>query len=169
MIGEHHDLVNHTKKYMGERHPFFLDFTSWRKFKSRYRLDWQKLRFGDADHMRVPKERGIYVFTLELAPGKLPMHGYILYVGITGDDSDQNLYKRYSQYLLDRKNEEGRPAVLFMLMNWRDDLFFNFVPLPNKSIDLARIERTFIDAVRPPINRRDFAATIRSARAALFS
>ena len=167
-MGKHHDLVNFTKKYKSELHGFFLDIRSWRRFRTRYKLNWQKTRFGEASHSLIPKERGIYVFRLELAPGKLPAHGYILYVGITGHDSDANLYLRYAQYLRNLKNQDGRPAVYYMLANWADDLFFNFVPLPDRSIDLEKIESAFINALLPPVNKRDLEAEIRAAKAAAF-
>jgi hypothetical protein len=166
--GKHHDLVNHTKKYKGDLHSFFLDLKRWRLFKTRYKLSWQKLRFNQSSHSSIPKERGIYAFTVELAPSKLPVHGYILYMGITGDDSNANLYKRYAQYLLNWKNEDGRPAVYYMMANWADDLFFNFVALPDKKIDLAEIEKAFLDAILPPVNKRDMEATITAVRGAKF-
>jgi len=100
---------------------------------------------------------------------KLPAHGYILYVGITGDESEAaNLYKRYGQYLAHQRKEDGRPAVSFMLQNWAGDLFFNFVPLPNKAVNLARIESSFINALVPPINKRDIEGVLRAAKAATF-
>lgn len=89
-------------------------------------------------------------------------------VGITGDTSEQDLHKRYARYLLDYRNEEGRPAVYYMLENWWGDLFFNFVPMPNQKVDLARIEKAFINAVMPPINKRDLEARISAPRAAAF-
>jgi hypothetical protein len=168
VAGKHHDLVDSAKKYKGDLHEFFLNMKSWRKFKTRFRLDWQKARFGQGSLALIPKERGIYAFTVELSSAKLPAHGYILYVGITGDNSQANLYKRYSQYLMDFKNENGRPAVVYMLKNWSGDLFFNFVALPNKSVDLAKIETAFINSVMPPVNQTDFSAKIRAAKRAAF-
>jgi hypothetical protein len=109
--GKHHDLVNFTKKYKGDLHSFFLDMNSWRKFKTRFNLDWRKTRFAATTRSIIPRERGIYVFTVELSPTKLPPHSYILYVGITGNQSDANLATRYNQYLLHLRNEDGRPPV----------------------------------------------------------
>ena len=163
MPTKHHDLVNFTKKYKGELTEFFMDLKSWRRFKTRHTLHWQKIRFGEANHASVPKDRGIYAFTIELSPTG---HGYILYVGITGDDSDANLYKRYAQYLRHLENQDGRPAVYYMLENWSDDLFFNFVPIPNTKVDLAKIEKSILQAVIPPVNKRDLGATITSVKAA---
>ena len=168
MGGKHHDLVNFTKKYKAELHEFYLDLKKWRTFKTRYSLAWEKVRFDELNHGSVPQERGIYVFTAELFPCKLPPHGYILYVGITGDDSEANLYKRYAQYLRNLKNEDGRPAVYYMLDNWAGDLFFNFVRLPDKKVDLGKIEKAIINATIPPVNKRDLDADITSAKAAAF-
>lgn len=89
MALKHHDLVTHTKKYKGELHEFFLDMSSWRKFKTRYSLNWQKLRFREDSHSAVPKLRGIYTFTVELSPAKLPSHGYIMYMGIPVNAHDR--------------------------------------------------------------------------------
>lgn len=168
MVGKHHDIVAQTKRYKGEQHSFFLDLASWKKFKTKYALSWTKIRFESAGHPSIPKERGIYAFSVELSPGKLPAHGYIMYVGITGQDSDANLYKRYAQYLVDQRDQNGRPAVTYMLSNWDGDLFFNYVSLPNKKVDLHKMEKALLNAVRPPVNKRDFDATISAPRAAIF-
>lgn len=168
MARKYYDIVNFTKKYKGELHSFFLDLKAWRQFKTRYKLEWQKLRFGPESLPRIPKIRGLYAFTVELSPAKLPVHGYIMYVGITGGDSGATLHSRCYQYLRELKSHEGRPAVLFMMENWRDDLFFNFVPLPNHSVKLEKLERAFINSIIPPINKRDLEADISAAKAATF-
>ncbi|RWP51058.1 hypothetical protein [Mesorhizobium sp.] len=162
------DLVSQTKWFKGELQHFFLDLRRWRKFRTRYKLDWQRERFAEASGPKIPDERGIYVFTAELSPGKLPPHGYILYMGITGDISNATLKSRYAQYIRQHKTMNGRPAITYMLANWEEDLFFNFVPLPNKSIDLSHLEKAFLSAVVPPMNKRDIEATITNAKAAAF-
>lgn len=47
-------------------------------------MKWEKARFDTASQATVPRERGVYVFTLEFAGAKLPPHSYVLYVGIPG-------------------------------------------------------------------------------------
>lgn len=167
-MGKHHDLVDFTKRYKGDLHEFFLDVASWRKFTSSHPLVWQRVKFEDASRDGVPTERGIYVFTMEVGGLGLPAHGYILYVGITGDEGNATLRSRYGQYLRNLVNEDGRPAVVYMLMNWSDDLYFNYVPIPDKAVDLAQIERSFINSVIPPVNKRDFDAEIAAGKAATF-
>jgi hypothetical protein len=168
MAGKYHDLVNTTKKFKGELHEFYMDLTKWRSFKTRHKLSWHKIRFEEQSKNSIPSERGIYIFTVELSPSKLPSHGYIMYAGITGDESAANLNKRFKQYINHLKNQDGRPAVYYMLDNWKNDLFFNFVALPNPSIDLVKIEKSLLNALIPPINKRDMEASIIRKKAAKF-
>jgi len=166
--GKHHDLVDRTKRFKGELQWFSLGTDQWRSFKTRYKLKWEKARFDTASQATVPRERGVYVFTLEFAGAKLPPHSYVLYVGITGDTSGANLQRRYGQYLRNLRTEAGRPAVVYMMMNWREELYFNYVALPNKNSNLAKLERDLISSMMPPFNKRDIRATIGDAKAATF-
>lgn len=168
-MGKFHDLVNMTKKYKGEAHEFFLDFGSWKTFKAKHKLVWERVPFIPGSKVLVPKERGIYVFTALAGDDQFPIHGYLLYVGITGDgDSQSNLRTRYGQYERQLKNEDGRPAVYYMMANWRDDLMFNFVKIPDPKIDLGEMESDFINAVMPPVNKRDFEAMHAAVRQSAF-
>jgi hypothetical protein len=163
------DLVTRTKKYKGELHEFFLDMKSWGKFKTKAKLTWQGVAFTPANQSTIPEERGIYVFSVEHRGAKVPVHGYILYVGITGDeDSEGNLRKRYGQYVRQRETGKGRPAVTYMLHNWTGHLSFYFCPVINPKVSLAEIETKFIDALIPPINKRDMSADITAVKAAAF-
>lgn len=164
-----YDIVKATKRLKGELSAFHMDFERWRRFKTRYRLDWQKVRFDPNNRHLVPEERGMYVFTVELEPSKLPAHGYMMYVGITGHQSNNaNLRRRYGQYLASQRKDQGRSRVRFLLKNWKKDLFFNFVPLPNVAVDLEKMEQAFINAVYPPVNRTDFDADLGPAVIAAF-
>jgi hypothetical protein len=163
-----YDIVGITKRYKAELHEFFLDLKSWRKFNATRALSWQKVSFSKANQSLVPKTRGLYVFTIELAPSELPMHGYILYVGEAGHGSKSNLHVRYGQYIGHLVRKDGRPAVRYMLENWTKDLQFNYVALADEKIDLEKIERSFINAVIPPVNKRDLEAELKGAKAAKF-
>lgn len=168
MKGRHRDLVTNAERYKSALHEFFLDTPSWRKFAPSIPLTWQKVKFGESSKPHIPEERGIYAFTMEVAAANLPAHGYIMYMGITGDISAANLRKRFAQYLLDLKNEDGRPKVFYMLQQWSNELFFNFVPIPDVAVSLSDIERSFLNAVAPPINERDFDGDLSAARKATF-
>jgi hypothetical protein len=163
------DLVAHTKKYKGNLHEFFLDMRSWSTFRTKAKLDWQRVDFTPSNQSVIPKQRGLYVFSVESRTPKLPSHGYILYLGLTGDEeSDSNLYKRYGQYVRQQAKKNGRPAVTYMLDNWAEHLAFYYCPIVNPKVSLARIETRFLDALIPPVNKRDMDAAIISVKAAAF-
>jgi hypothetical protein len=161
------DIVDSTKRYKAELHGFFMDTKSWHGFKTRYTLRWNKVRFGGGDP--IPRQPGIYAFTVEVSPSKLPTHGYILYIGITGDgDSKATLKSRYQQYVREQADDDGRPRVRFMLNNWDGDLWFNFATFRTRSVDLGRLERDMLNAVQPPVNQSDFTAEFAVPRRAAF-
>ena len=162
------DIVDATKRYKAEKYEFFLSMKSWKKFRTRYKLTWSKERFIEGGHTVIPDERGIYFFTIELSPSKLPSHGYILYIGEAGQDSQNTLRRRYVQYVREWKGGRGRPAVKFMIDNWMGDLFFNVASLPDTKVDLKQLETSLLNALIPPINKRDFDAEIMAPRAAAF-
>lgn len=162
------DLIKMTKHLKSETYAFHLHVPTWRKFVAGIPMNWQRIRFDAAGKAHVPEERGLYVFTLEVEDLGFPSHGYILYVGITGNTSNANLRKRYAQYLLEKQKGNGRPRVVYMLNEWSDDLFFNFIPVPDKTVDLAKIEVSFINSILPPINVADMNAEIGPAKKAAF-
>jgi hypothetical protein len=165
----HFDLVANTKKYKGDLHEFYLNFKSWGAFKTRFKLNWTRVEFTPGNQSKIPEARGIYVFSVEYSPSKFPPHGYILYVGITGDgDSMGTLYKRYGHYLGHQRDKTGRPAIVYMLDNWKKNLVFYYTALPKPTIDLANLEQKFLNAAIPPINKRDFDAGITGMKAATF-
>jgi hypothetical protein len=169
VAGKHHDIVSFTDKYKAALHEFFLDISNWRKFKTTYNLQWQQQPFNELSQANIPEQRGIYAFTLEAKGLELPTHGYILYMGITGNTSpDRHLKKRFGEYLANLKTMKGRAAVCYMLEKWDGELQFNFVPLPSPGIDLKQIEDAFLQAVIPPVNKSDLGAEITGAKAAAF-
>ena len=67
-------------------------------------LKWDSIRFGDAEKCKVPNDkRGIYAFAVCQLSDVLPPHGYILYIGIAGRDSNRSLRERYEDYLNEKK------------------------------------------------------------------
>jgi hypothetical protein len=55
-----------------------------------------------------------------------------------------------------------------MLAKWSENLIFNFVPVPDTTIDLAAIEKSLLDSVMPPVNTADFDADILAMKKAAF-
>lgn len=162
--GRYHDIAFAGGEFARFNVQFYVDIKKWRAFKSSVRLDWQRTRFLSSNKSSVPKERGIYAFTVLMDSSDLPTHGYILYMGITGDTSASDLQIRYGQYLADARRMNKRLKVCMMLDQWKDDLFFNFVPIPDKRVSLAKMERSFLSAIVPPANETDIDASVRDAR-----
>jgi hypothetical protein len=162
------DLVQRADQYKAGLYEFFLDPSSWRKFDPGIVLNWQRVKFDASSKSAIPQERGLYIFTLEVENLGLPGHGYILYVGITGNTSQANLQKRYAQYLREANEARGRPKVVYMLNKWAGELTFNFMPVPDTSVDLAKIEKSFLNSIMPPVNSSDFDAEIAAAKKAVF-
>ncbi|WP_433884430.1 hypothetical protein [Pseudomonas vranovensis] len=163
-----HDLLADTANYKANSHSFYLDLQAWRQFKTKFPITWNKVKFEKSTQPHIPKERGIYAFTAVWDTSLIPDHGYILYLGITGDESKSNLHTRYGQYLSEWRNASKRPKVYFMLEKWKGDLFFNFVPIPDKRLSLSKIETAFLSAIQPPINERDMSVKVTNARRAAF-
>lgn len=163
-----YDIVDFTDKYKSQFFEFYLDPDGWRKFSARYGMTWNKIRFNAGNKKLIPKIRGIYTFTVEHTPSKFPSHGYVLYAGISGDTSKANLQLRYDQYLQYQKTGKGRPAVVYMLRKWPEDLFFSYCALPDRRISLASLETRFLGSLNPPINKKDFPGKISQARKAKF-
>lgn len=162
------DPVKAAKRYKAELCQFYLDLASWKKFQCEFPLNWQNLKFDAASKSQVPNERGIYVFVVEARNVGLPVHGYICYVGIAGKNQNGTLRKRYANYLREANDDGGRPAVVFMLNNFKGDLFFHFVSIPDKDIDLEVIESSFINSVVPPVNKGGFHGELALGKKAAF-
>jgi hypothetical protein len=160
-----HDLVTNRKLMKADSYTLNLSTARWRQFSTPLPLTWKRLPFSKANRSQIPKTRGIYAFSLELPDHNLPLHSYILYVGIAGNNgSHGTLYSRYGQYLGEVNRTRARPKIVYMMTEWPNDLVFNFVEIPDAGVDLKKIENSFQDALLPIVNSRDFSASIQQAR-----
>lgn len=159
-----HDLVTNRKLMKADSYPLNLSTARWRQFSTPQPLTWKRLPFSKANRNKIPKARGIYAFSLAVSDHNLPPHSYILYVGIAGDTSKATLHSRYGQYLTEVNRTRARPKIIYMMAEWAPDLIFNFVEIPNTSVDLKRLETSLLDALLPIVNTRDFSANIQQAR-----
>lgn len=144
---------------------FFLIPKQLGGFSSRTSLDWQKVKFDASNRAAVPEGRGIYAFVVEHNDSELPPHGYVMYVGISGDRSEHNLRKRYGDYLREKKIQK-RVRVHYMLNNWSGCLFFHYAVVSDKRVNLHKLEKGVSDALMPPFSTNDFSAKVRQSRRA---
>lgn len=163
-----HDLVDRVRQIKADLHEIVLSPARWRTFATPRPLNWTKISFESANRNQVPKQRGIYAFTLEVSNHNLPGHAYILYVGQAGHDSGGDLHKRYAQYLAETKRQNARKKIIYMMTMWKGDLNFNFVEIPDRRINLKKLESSLLTALIPPANTKDFDADIQDAVGARF-
>jgi hypothetical protein len=156
-------FVNTKLKIYGQ--DFILSPKQLRKFATTATLDWKKVKFTQTNQASVPLDRGIYAFVVEHNESQLPPHGYVMYVGITGNTSKHNLRKRYRDYLRDKKVNK-RAGIHYMLNNWGASMFFHYAVISDKRYNLAAIEQSMSDALIPPYSTMDFSAEIREAKRA---
>ncbi|MEB1547621.1 hypothetical protein VDQ94_01675 [Xanthomonas campestris pv. campestris] len=162
MKGKYKDLIADADRVSAYMRKFNIDAQRWKAFQPPLKLIWSKFRFSEANRPNIPKERGLYAFTLSHEPSGFPDHGFIMYIGITGDTSKATLRSRYGQYLASLRRGNGRPKVYGMLERWNGDLFFNFAPIPDKKISLTEIEDELLAAIIPPINETYIKAGLQS-------
>lgn len=131
-------------------------------------LVWKSIPYGDDELDKVPDDkRGVYAFAVCEQSRVLPPHGYVLYMGIAGKDSNRPLRERYRDYLNERKVRK-RERIMFMIGNWHKVLRFFFAPVDDcvSSEDLKKLEIQLNTALQPPYSVNDLEAeTKRKQRA----
>ena len=131
-------------------------------------LRWDSILYGEAELEKVPdNKRGMYAFAICETNVVLPPHGYILYIGIAGRDSDRPLRARYKDYLNERKVCK-RESIARMIADWHKVLRFFFAPVDDKitSDQLKTLEKQLNTALVPPFSKGDLSAeTKRKQRA----
>lgn len=142
---------------------FFMNPEVWRSFKPKVKLEWKEVKFTPAARSKIPKQRGIYAFIVRSPSEFLPSHGFVMYIGITGDQNSRTLRNRYQDYVREQK-EMRRPRLHYLLTKFSKDLIFSYAPIPDPNEDLATLETTLCDAIIPPMNERDLSAEVRDMR-----
>jgi len=130
-------------------------------------LNWEEVKFNSGNKINVPDERGLYAFTVRSSKLGLPKHGYIMYIGMTGNTGSSTLKKRFSNYLTDKEAATvKRPKVYEMLTRWETALYFQFTTVSDTSTDLRDLEKRLNDIFQSPCATQDFTANVRKARMA---
>lgn len=127
-------------------------------------LNWQSIKYGTGEINAVPNDkRGVYAFVISWNNNILPPHGYILYIGIAGRNSNRSLRERYRDYLNEKKLIK-RERIARMIGVWHEVLRFFFAPVSEKfsSPDLIELERQLNDAIMPCFSVGDLSAELKS-------
>jgi hypothetical protein len=89
-----------------------------------------------------------------------------MYIGETGQGKqDRTLNIRYGEYLKEQQTKK-RAGVHFMLKCWKSCLEFCYAEVPDKRINLKKLEAALNDAMFPPFSTNDFSAKIRDVKKA---
>jgi len=131
-------------------------------------LAWDSISYGDEELGKVPADkRGIYAFAICRNNDVLPPHGYVLYIGIAGRDSERPLRDRYKDYL-NAKKVKKRARIARMIGTWHQVLRFYFAPIDDdiSSNDLKTLEKQLNTALLPPFAEGDLEAEIKKKRRA---
>lgn len=132
-------------------------------------LNWDSILYDDADELeKVPNDkRGLYAFAICHPSDVLPPHGYILYIGIAGRNSDRPLRVRYKEYL-NAKKVIKRVRIARMIGTWHEVLRFYFAPVEDdvSTEDLQEIEKQLNTALMPSFSEGDLEADAKKKRSA---
>ena len=131
-------------------------------------LSWSSIMYGEEELDKVPNDkRGIYAFAIHQPSVTLPPHKYILYIGISGRNSNRSLRERYRDYLTMSK-VQGRPSISYMIGNWHPVLQFLYAPVEDEvtTEELQELEKQLNSALMPPYSYGDIDAEIRHQRKA---
>lgn len=131
-------------------------------------LAWDSVSYGEEELEKVPADkRGIYAFAVCRNHDVLPPHGYILYIGIAGRDSERSLRDRYKDYL-NAKKVMKRARIARMIGTWHQVLRFFFAPIDDNvsSDDMKILEKQLNTALMPPFSEGDLEADIKQKRRA---
>ena len=131
-------------------------------------LTWHSIRYGVEELDQVPNDRrGVYAFAICHTSDVLPPHGYILYIGIAGRDSERPLRERYRDYLNEKKVRK-RARIARMIGTWHPVLRFFYAPVGAEvsSEDLKTLEKQLNTALMPPFSVGDMDANTRQMRRA---
>jgi hypothetical protein len=131
-------------------------------------LTWDSVSYGNKEKKKVPaNKRGVYAFAVCHNNGVLPPHGYILYIGIAGRNSNRSLRARYTDYLNEKKVRK-RARIARMIGTWHQVLRFFFAPVGSNisSDDLKTLEQQLNTALMPPFSEGDLEAETKKKRRA---
>lgn len=123
-------------------------------------LQWNKIQFTEA-RKRLPKNQGVYVFSVEVQGNNLPSNSYVLYVGKAGDINSKNtIAKRYRNYVRE-KNNNIRSNLHTMLNQWYGNLSYSYASVPIGQ-STGEIEQILTTIFVPPYNTNDFTAEVKT-------
>lgn len=122
-----------------------LDFDKWQTLKL---LDDDENRFSDHIDLVPQDTGGIYVYCIQ--PSVLPLCGsYIMYIGMTADQSLRTRVKQYQRELGPRYKRE---KLHRMFIKWGKYVHLYFLPVSSAKETIETLEDRLIASLLPPCN-----------------
>ena len=132
-------------------------------------LEWNSVAYGKDELERVPNDkRGVYAFVVCQQQSILPPHGYVLYIGIAGRNSNRPLRERYGDYLNEKKILKRSARIIRMIGNWHQVLRLYFATVDDhvSTEELQKIELHLNTALMPWASEGDLDADTKQKRRA---
>jgi len=160
------DLVKLVDRLKKDREEFWLSKTQWKRSKVPKTLVWNSVIFRRSESTAIPATRGVYAFQIKYSSGGIPQHGYLMYVGETGNrNSQETLRSRFLSYFSEMQAKER--SLHYVLCKYEDYLYFHYSPISDRRRNLKNIEAWLCDTLVPPYNVKDFSVEMRKAKKAL--
>lgn len=98
----------------------------------------------------------------------MDQHGYVIYIGIAGRDSNRSLRARCRDYLNAKKLIKARQGIAYAIGNWGEILHLFYAAVDNtvSAADLKQLEKELNGALLPPYSRGDIEATTKNLQKA---
>ena len=155
-----YDFIAEVKDPSVYKRAFLLWKTQWDNYPDPIPLDWKCVKFEASYRTQIPRSKGIYAFFVEPRIANFPSHGYLMYIGETGQDSNHNLRKRFADYLSEKKGTKRR-SIEYMLNLWEGYLYFYYAEVDPNQINLKELEQILLDTFIPPFVKQGFSGKIK--------
>jgi excinuclease UvrABC nuclease subunit len=150
------DIIQEQDEMKAHCCDFVLWPRQWRTYDGEH--DWTMYKLTRPGRGNIPDQPGIYTLLIQPGIANHSACSYLMYVGQTN-----SLYRRFGEYLSERKRETGRPKILRLLNKYSDNVWFCFTIAPEDALDT--IEENLINAYLPPANDQLPAEVSRVMRA----
>jgi len=155
-------LVEHLKK---DSQTICLSPDLWEKSNVPDSISWTDVKFTKSEKSKIPTERGVYAFVIELRKSHFPPNHHIVYFGEVGEKGNETLRSRFSSYFSELKRPKKR-AVHYPLTKYKKFIYFYFCAVPDRRRSVKKLEKHLTGTFVPEYNLRDFDSDLRPAVAA---
>ena len=154
------DIIKRQDQLILSQITFCLDIDSWKRYKSEVPLKWKFVKFEKNNRDEIPESSGVYGFFIKPSVAGFQENSYLIYIGKAGDNSKNNLRKRFMQYYNGMKGDR-RPKLNRALKKWEKYIYFYYSSIADKRYSLSKLEEDLNNAFVPPYNENDFSTEVR--------